>query len=48
VATEPEAAPPSEASEYLPSISDLMIAAIQPRHDRTSASDKKIDSAPRN
>jgi hypothetical protein len=30
----PEAASSSQASEYLPSISDLMIATIQPRHER--------------
>jgi hypothetical protein len=30
----PEAAPPPHATEYLPSISDLMIATIQPRHER--------------
>jgi hypothetical protein len=30
----PEAAPPLHATEYLPSISDLMIATIQPRHER--------------
>jgi hypothetical protein len=30
----PEATPSSHASEYLPSISDLMIATIQPRHER--------------
>jgi hypothetical protein len=29
-----EAAPSSQASQYLPSISDLMIATIQPRHER--------------
>jgi hypothetical protein len=29
-----KAAPPSQAPEYLPSISDLMIATIQPRHER--------------
>ena len=33
-AGEPEAAPPAHAVEYLPSISDLMIATIQPRHER--------------
>jgi hypothetical protein len=33
VAAGPEAAPPP-AAEYLPSISDLMIATIQPRHER--------------
>jgi hypothetical protein len=32
VAAEPEAAPSSQA--YLPSVSDLMIATIQPRHER--------------
>ena len=30
----PEAAPSPPASGYLPSISDLMIATIQPRHER--------------
>jgi hypothetical protein len=30
----PEAAPSPQASGYLPSISDLMIATIQPRHER--------------
>jgi hypothetical protein len=30
----PEAAPPPQATRYLPSISDLMIATIQPRHER--------------
>jgi hypothetical protein len=30
----PEASPSPQASEYLPSISDLMIATIQPRHER--------------
>jgi hypothetical protein len=34
VAAGPEAAPPAHATEYLPSISDLMIATIQPRHER--------------
>ena len=35
VAGEPEAAPPlAHAVEYLPSISDLMIATIQSRHER--------------
>jgi hypothetical protein len=29
-----EAAPSSQASQYLPSISDLMIATIPPRHER--------------
>jgi hypothetical protein len=33
VAAGPEATPPS-AAEYLPSISDLMIGTIQPRHER--------------
>ena len=34
VAAEPEAASPAHVTEYLPSISDLMIATIQPRHER--------------
>jgi hypothetical protein len=34
VAAGPEAAPSTQASGYLPSISDLMIATIQPRHQR--------------
>jgi hypothetical protein len=34
VAAGPEAAPPPHATDYLPSISDLMIATIQPRHER--------------
>ena len=34
VAAGPEAASPPHATEYLPSISDLMIATIQPRHER--------------
>jgi hypothetical protein len=34
VAAEPDAAGPAHAAEYLPSISDLMIATIQPRHER--------------
>jgi hypothetical protein len=34
VAAGPEAAPSPQASGYLPSISDLMIATIQPRHQR--------------
>jgi hypothetical protein len=35
LAAGPEATPPSpHATEYLPSISDLMIATIQPRHER--------------
>jgi hypothetical protein len=34
MAAGPKAAPPSQAPEYLPSISDLMIATIQPRHER--------------
>jgi hypothetical protein len=33
MAAGPEAVP-SQATEYLPSISDLMIATIQPRHER--------------
>lgn len=34
VAAGPDAAPSPQATEYLPSISDLMIATIQPRHER--------------
>ncbi len=34
VAADPEAAPSPRATDYLPSISDLMIATIQPRHER--------------
>ena len=34
VAEGPEATPSPHATEYLPSISDLMIATIQPRHER--------------
>jgi hypothetical protein len=34
VAAGPEATPSPQATEYLPSISDLMIATIQPRHER--------------
>jgi hypothetical protein len=34
VAAGPEAAPSPQAGGYLPSISDLMIATIQPRHQR--------------
>ena len=34
VAAGPEAAPSPQATEYLPSISDLMIETIQPRHER--------------
>ncbi|MEH2470763.1 hypothetical protein V1281_008049 [Nitrobacteraceae bacterium AZCC 2161] len=33
-AAAPEAAPSPQATGYLPSISDLMIATIQPRHER--------------
>jgi len=33
-AAEPEATSAAHATEYLPSISDLMIATIQPRHER--------------
>jgi hypothetical protein len=33
VAAGPEAMPPSP-TQYLPSISDMMIATIQPRHER--------------
>lgn len=34
IAAGPEAAPSAQAGGYLPSISDLMIATIQPRHQR--------------
>jgi hypothetical protein len=34
VAAGPEATSSTHATEYLPSISDLMIATIQPRHER--------------
>jgi hypothetical protein len=34
MAAEPEAVPSPWATGYLPSISDLMIATIQPRHER--------------
>jgi hypothetical protein len=34
IAAGPEAVPSPQATEYLPSISDLMIATIQPRHER--------------
>ena len=34
IAAEPEASPSPQATGYLPSISDLMIATIQPRHER--------------
>ncbi|SDJ29167.1 MULTISPECIES: cytochrome family protein [Bradyrhizobium] len=34
VAAGPDAAPSPQAAGYLPSISDLMIATIQPRHER--------------
>ena len=34
VAAGPEATPSPAAGGYLPSISDLMIATIQPRHER--------------
>jgi hypothetical protein len=34
VAAGPEAPPSPQATGYLPSISDLMIATIQPRHER--------------
>jgi hypothetical protein len=34
VAAGPEAPPSPHATDYLPSISDLMIATIQPRHER--------------
>jgi hypothetical protein len=34
LAAGPEAVPSPQVNEYLPSISDLMIATIQPRHER--------------
>jgi hypothetical protein len=34
IAAGPEAAPSPQTTGYLPSISDLMIATIQPRHER--------------
>ena len=34
IAAGPEAAPSPQAAAFLPSISDLMIATIQPRHER--------------
>jgi hypothetical protein len=34
MAAGPEAVPSPQATEYLPSVSDLMIATIQPRHER--------------
>jgi hypothetical protein len=34
IAAGPEGAPPPQATGYVPSISDLMIATIQPRHQR--------------
>jgi hypothetical protein len=34
VAPAPEPVPSPQATDYLPSISDLMIATIQPRHER--------------
>ncbi|MEA2863501.1 MAG: hypothetical protein QOC84_1457 [Bradyrhizobium sp.] len=34
VAAGPEAAPSAHSAEYVPSISDMMIATIQPRHER--------------
>ena len=34
VAAGPEAAPSPHSAEYAPSISDMMIATIQPRHER--------------
>jgi hypothetical protein len=42
-----EATPSSQAAQYLPSISDLMIATIQPRHERLwrAAQDKNWDFA---
>jgi hypothetical protein len=43
----PEASPASQATQYLPSISDLMIATIQPRHRRLwqAAQNKNWDFA---
>ncbi len=43
----PETAPSPQATRYLPSISDLMIATIQPRHERLwqSAQDGNWDFA---
>jgi len=43
----PEAPSPPRTTQYLPSISDLMIATIQPRHQRLwqSAQDKNWDFA---
>src|SRR5258708_37868969 len=32
----PQASPPPQTAQYLPSISDMMIATIQPRHLRRS------------
>jgi hypothetical protein len=34
IAAGPDAAPSPQATGYLPSISDLMIATVQPRHER--------------
>ena len=34
MAAEPDAVSPPQASGYMPSISDLMMATIQPRHER--------------
>ena len=39
-AARPDAAPSPHASEYLPSISDLMIATIQPRHEQLWRADQ--------
>jgi len=44
-AAEPEALAPSQATQYLPSISDLMIATIQPRHRRLWQAAQKKDWA---
>jgi hypothetical protein len=43
VAAGPEAAPSPQATGYLPSISDLMIATIQPRHERLWQSEQNGD-----
>jgi hypothetical protein len=42
LAAEPDAAPTSH-TEYLPSISDLMIATIQPRHERLRQAEQDGD-----
>jgi hypothetical protein len=43
VAAEPEASPSPLTTEYLPSISDLMIATIQPRHERLWRAEQDAD-----